>query len=57
MTLFTLPIRSFCLFCVCNFFLVVVRYKREEVKIQAWQNHQMKKAEMDNRKVEVLIDV
>ncbi|KAL8052718.1 hypothetical protein ABFX02_05G023900 [Erythranthe guttata] len=31
----------------------MARYKREEVKIQAWENHQKRKAEMVNRKVEV----
>ncbi|KAL8550639.1 hypothetical protein ACS0TY_009164 [Phlomoides rotata] len=31
----------------------MARYKREEARIQAWQNHQMKKVEMDNRKVEM----
>ncbi|KAK4423929.1 hypothetical protein Salat_1975800 [Sesamum alatum] len=30
----------------------MARYKREEVKIQAWENHQIRKAEMENRKVE-----
>ncbi|KAG8365937.1 hypothetical protein BUALT_Bualt17G0023900 [Buddleja alternifolia] len=29
------------------------RYKREEVKIQAWENHQKRRAEMDMRKIEV----
>ncbi|KAL3649870.1 hypothetical protein CASFOL_006273 [Castilleja foliolosa] len=31
----------------------LARYKREEVKIEAWENHQKRKAEMENRKVEV----
>lgn len=29
------------------------RYKREEMRIEAWQNHEKKKAEMENRKAEV----
>lgn len=32
---------------------LIYRYKREEVKIQAWENHQKRKAEMEMRKVEV----
>ncbi|KAK1576994.1 hypothetical protein Q3G72_018170 [Acer saccharum] len=31
----------------------VGRYKREEVKIQAWENHQKRKAEMEMKKMEV----
>ncbi|XP_042032251.1 remorin 4.1-like [Salvia splendens] len=31
----------------------MARFKREEVKIQAWENHQKRKAEMQMRKVEV----
>lgn len=34
--------------CIC-------RYKREEVKIQAWENHEKRKAEMEMKKMEVLI--
>lgn len=30
------------------------RYKREEVKIQAWENHEKRKAEMGMRRMEVL---
>jgi hypothetical protein len=29
------------------------RYKREEVKIQAWENHEKRKAEMEMKKIEV----
>ena len=29
------------------------RYKREEVKIQAWENHEKRKAEMEMKKMEV----
>ena len=32
---------------------VICRYKREEVKIQAWENHEKRKAEMEKRKMEV----
>ena len=31
----------------------VIRYKREEVKIQAWENHEKRKAEMEIKKMEV----
>ena len=31
----------------------ICRYKREEVKIQAWENHEKRKAEMEMRKMEV----
>lgn len=30
------------------------RYKREEVKIQAWENHEKRKAEMQMKKMEVI---
>lgn len=29
------------------------RFKREEMKIQAWENHQIRKAEMEMKKMEV----
>ncbi|CAA2996516.1 Hypothetical predicted protein [Olea europaea subsp. europaea] len=32
----------------------MARYKREEVKIQAWENHQKRKAEMEMRRMEVI---
>lgn len=35
------------------FFLLGIRYKREEVKIQAWENHEKRKAEMEMKKMEV----
>ncbi|KAJ1392460.1 Remorin, C-terminal [Sesbania bispinosa] len=31
----------------------MARFKREEVKIQAWENHQIRKAEMEMKKMEV----
>jgi len=31
------------------------RFKREEMKIQAWENHQIRKAEMEMKKMEVLL--
>ncbi|KNA16156.1 hypothetical protein SOVF_091920 [Spinacia oleracea] len=31
----------------------MARYKREEVKIQAWENHEKRKAEMEMKKLEV----
>ncbi|XP_028772211.1 uncharacterized protein At3g61260 [Neltuma alba] len=31
----------------------MARFKREEVKIQAWENHQIRKAEMEIKKMEV----
>ena len=33
----------------------VIRYKREEVKIQAWENHEKRKAEMEMKKMEVIL--
>nr|ACU15090.1 unknown [Glycine max] len=30
----------------------MARFKREEVKIQAWENHQIRKAEMEMKKME-----
>ena len=42
-----------CLF----FFLCGIRYKREEVKIQAWENHEKRKAEMEMKKMEVRCSV
>jgi hypothetical protein len=33
------------------------RYKREEVKIQAWENHEKRKAEMEMKKIEVWLAV
>lgn len=33
--------------------LLDFRYKREEVKIQAWENHEKTKAEMEMRRIEV----
>jgi len=33
--------------------LVSFRYKREEVKIQAWENHEKRKAEMEMKKMQV----
>lgn len=30
-----------------------LRFKREEVKIQAWENHEKRKAEMEMKKIEV----
>ncbi|KAL2903591.1 Remorin 4.1 [Bienertia sinuspersici] len=32
----------------------MARFKREEVKIQAWENHEKRKAEMEMKKLEVL---
>lgn len=32
------------------------RYKREDVRIQAWENHQKTKAELENRKVEAKVE-
>ena len=29
------------------------RYKREEVKIQAWENHEKKKTELEMKRIEV----
>ena len=34
-------------------FPMFFRYKREEVKIQAWVNHEKRKAEMEMKKMEV----
>jgi len=34
--------------------LFICRYKREEVKIQAWENHEKRKAEMEMKRIEVL---
>lgn len=31
-----------------------VRFKREEIKIQAWENHQIAKTEARMRKIEVM---
>ena len=36
---------------------VTCRYKREEVKIQAWENHEKRKAEMEMRKMEVWLPI
>lgn len=33
----------------------MIRYKREEVKIQAWENHEKRKAEMEMKKMEVIL--
>lgn len=33
----------------------IYRYKREEVKIQAWENHEKRKAEMEMKRMEVLL--
>ena len=33
------------------------RYKREEMRIEAWENHQKKKAEVENRKAEVVLEL
>jgi len=35
------------------FVKTLFRFKREEVKIQAWENHQIRKAEMEMKKMEV----
>lgn len=32
----------------------IYRFKREEVKIQAWENHEKRKAELEMRRMEVL---
>lgn len=40
---------------ICFFLMIYVRFKREEVKIQAWENHQKRKAEMEMKKVEVMV--
>lgn len=34
---------------------LINRYKREEVKIQAWESHQKRKAEMEMRRMEVFV--
>lgn len=34
----------------------MARYKREDVRIQAWENHQKRKAELENRKVEAKVE-
>lgn len=33
--------------------VMIGRYKREEVKIQAWENHEKRKAEMEMKRMEV----
>lgn len=33
------------------------RYKREEVKIQAWENHEKRKAEMEMKRMEVILNI
>ncbi|KAI7743290.1 hypothetical protein M8C21_001959, partial [Ambrosia artemisiifolia] len=40
------------LYMIVMVFTVVVRYKREEVKIQAWENHEKGKAEMEMERME-----
>lgn len=40
---------------VWNVFMWIYKYKREEVKIQAWENHEKRKAEMEMKRMEVLL--
>ena len=43
----------FLLKLICLAYVFHSRYKREEVKIQAWENHEKRKAEMEMKKMEV----
>lgn len=36
-------------------FVTYFSYKREEIKIQAWENHQKAKTEAEMRKIEVMV--
>lgn len=42
---------------ICSCVVSIYRYKREEVKIQAWENHEKRKAEMEMKRMEVLLDL
>lgn len=38
-----------------RFLVVDCRFKREEVKIEAWENHEKRKAEMEMKRMEVIV--